>query len=81
MNIDDIMRNVDATPRAKMNQHNNDVGRQVAQQTLDRKCKCHGVSSSCSVRTCWNALPELGVIAEKSVENQRAPTAIYGCLD
>uniref|UniRef100_A0A915BGK9 Protein Wnt n=1 Tax=Parascaris univalens TaxID=6257 RepID=A0A915BGK9_PARUN len=50
-------------PRAKMNQHNNDVGRQVTQESLYRKCKCHGVSSSCNVRTCWNTLPDIVDVA------------------
>uniref|UniRef100_A0A914WIB1 Protein Wnt n=1 Tax=Plectus sambesii TaxID=2011161 RepID=A0A914WIB1_9BILA len=66
MSMEEFMRNSEEiTPRAKMNQHNNDVGREVTHQQLTRKCKCHGVSSSCSVRTCWNTLPELHVIAEK----------------
>ncbi|KHN86399.1 Protein Wnt-11b-2 [Toxocara canis] len=52
-------------PRAKMNQHNNDVGRQVTQESLYRKCKCHGVSSSCNVRTCWNTLPDIVDVALK----------------
>lgn len=66
MSMEDFMRNSgELTPRAKMNQHNNDVGRELTQQQLTRKCKCHGVSSSCSVRTCWNTLPDINVIAEK----------------
>ncbi|VDN51639.1 unnamed protein product [Dracunculus medinensis] len=55
-------------PKARMNQHNNDVGRQVTQESLFRKCKCHGVSSSCNVRTCWNTLPDLIEIAFKLKE-------------
>ena len=29
---------------------------QVVQQLVNRTCKCHGVSGSCSVRTCWHQL-------------------------
>jgi hypothetical protein len=47
-----------------MNQQNNIVGRQVVEQSMFRKCKCHGVSSSCDIKTCWNTLPSLQVIAD-----------------
>ena len=57
----------DLTPRAKMNQHNNNVGREIASQSLETKCKCHGVSSSCSLKTCWKVLPALSIIGEKLV--------------
>ncbi|KAI6191992.1 Protein Wnt [Aphelenchoides bicaudatus] len=65
--------NDDPTPqklgfKARINQENNDIGRQVTQNSQFRRCKCHGVSSSCDVKTCWNMLPPLQVIADKLKE-------------
>lgn len=31
--------------------------------SLEMKCKCHGVSGSCSIKTCWRGLQELREIA------------------
>uniref|UniRef100_A0A914H484 Protein Wnt n=1 Tax=Globodera rostochiensis TaxID=31243 RepID=A0A914H484_GLORO len=50
--------------KARMNEFNNEIGRQIAEQSLYKKCKCHGVSSSCDVKTCWYTLPPFEQIAE-----------------
>ncbi|TMS14458.1 Protein Wnt-11 [Larimichthys crocea] len=36
---------------------------QVLREALVMKCKCHGVSGSCSIRTCWRGLQDLREIA------------------
>ncbi|XP_045469815.1 protein Wnt-1 isoform X1 [Harmonia axyridis] len=52
------------TLREKMNLHNNEAGRWHVQQQMKKECKCHGMSGSCTVRTCWMKLPSFRVIGD-----------------
>lgn len=36
----------------------------MVEQSLSIQCKCHGVSGSCNIKTCWRALPPLREIGE-----------------
>nr|QVQ68765.1 wnt 11 [Doryteuthis pealeii] len=48
--------------KANMNRHNNRAGRMVVSQSLSVACKCHGVSGSCNIKTCWKSLPDFHII-------------------
>uniref|UniRef100_A0A673BBW4 Protein Wnt n=1 Tax=Sphaeramia orbicularis TaxID=375764 RepID=A0A673BBW4_9TELE len=39
-----------------MNQHNSEAGRQAIDKTMSTDCRCHGVSGSCAVKTCWRTM-------------------------
>ncbi|KAK3912646.1 Protein Wnt-11b-2 [Frankliniella fusca] len=47
---------------ALVNIHNNRAGRRAVESSEVTQCKCHGVSGSCNIKTCWRALPRLGDI-------------------
>uniref|UniRef100_A0A674CR17 Protein Wnt n=1 Tax=Salmo trutta TaxID=8032 RepID=A0A674CR17_SALTR len=47
-----------------MHCHNSEVGRKALSEALQVVCKCHNVSGSCSVRTCWRGLQDLKLVAK-----------------
>uniref|UniRef100_A0AAY4E8E1 Protein Wnt n=2 Tax=Denticeps clupeoides TaxID=299321 RepID=A0AAY4E8E1_9TELE len=44
--------------RAAVNLHNNEAGRLAVKSTMKRICRCHGMSESCSIQTCWMQLSD-----------------------
>uniref|UniRef100_F1KZ00 Protein Wnt n=2 Tax=Ascaris TaxID=6251 RepID=F1KZ00_ASCSU len=55
--------------RSLMNRWNNEVGRKLIKRHTRPKCKCHGVSGACNLKTCWMQLPTMrqmgGVLLNK----------------
>ncbi|XP_050419344.1 protein Wnt-1 isoform X2 [Patella vulgata] len=43
--------------RYMMNLHNNEAGRVHVSTGMKQECKCHGMSGSCTIKTCWMRLP------------------------
>ncbi|KAL3217002.1 hypothetical protein MRX96_032658 [Rhipicephalus microplus] len=43
--------------RATILSHNYEAGRQAVRLHLERVCRCHGMSGTCSLKTCWRKLP------------------------
>uniref|UniRef100_A0A8C4SXY7 Protein Wnt n=1 Tax=Erpetoichthys calabaricus TaxID=27687 RepID=A0A8C4SXY7_ERPCA len=50
--------------RTLMNLQNNEAGRKAVQKLADVACKCHGVSGSCSLKTCWLQLADFRKVGE-----------------
>nr|QEE82521.1 wingless [Urechis unicinctus] len=48
--------------RHMMNLHNNEAGRRHVRDEMGQECKCHGMSGSCSVKTCWMTLPHFTIV-------------------
>ncbi|ESO04669.1 hypothetical protein HELRODRAFT_79030, partial [Helobdella robusta] len=51
--------------RSLVHLHNNDVGRKTLHSLMTHKCRCHGVSGSCAVRSCWRSLPSFRQVGDQ----------------
>ncbi|XP_029472939.1 protein Wnt-16 isoform X2 [Rhinatrema bivittatum] len=70
-----ISRNMTGKDRdgvTTMNLHNNEAGRQAVARLMSVDCRCHGVSGSCAVKTCWRTMPafeKIGSFLKEKYEN------------
>ncbi|CAJ1072465.1 protein Wnt-9a [Xyrichtys novacula] len=60
--------------RARVDMHNTNVGMKVIKAGVETTCKCHGVSGSCTVQTCWRQLQPFHEIGKQL--KQRYETSI-----
>ncbi|XP_071945621.1 protein Wnt-4-like [Antedon mediterranea] len=67
--------------RYLMNIHNNDAGRRVIEENMRTECKCHGVSGSCEMKTCWRAMPTFRSVGEKLKEKFDGATEVVEVRD
>ncbi|KAM7539911.1 hypothetical protein Aperf_G00000024281 [Anoplocephala perfoliata] len=61
-------RNSLGLARKLMNLHNNRVGRLAVYRLATVACKCHGMSGSCSLRTCWTQLSPFPRVGQRLQE-------------
>ncbi|XP_024887768.1 protein Wnt-10a-like [Temnothorax curvispinosus] len=50
--------------QSTVNLHNNQAGRLALANNMQIRCKCHGMSGSCEVKTCWKIVPDFRVIGK-----------------
>jgi wingless-type MMTV integration site family protein 16 len=62
-----------------MNLLNNEAGRVAVASLMKNLCRCHGISGSCELKTCWRSLPpfqEVGARLKDRYENSVAISQI-----
>ncbi|XP_074645731.1 protein Wnt-5b-like [Tubulanus polymorphus] len=62
--------------RVLMNYHNNEAGRRAVYNYAKIACKCHGVSGSCSLKTCWQSLPSFREVGHRLKEKYDGATEV-----
>ncbi|XP_053673180.1 protein Wnt-2 [Anopheles nili] len=70
-------REIENDNRSLMNLHNNRAGRKIVKHLLRTECKCHGVSGSCAMKTCWKSLPSFHVIGNTMMKKYRKAKLVH----
>nr|ALS19765.1 wnt1 [Terebratalia transversa] len=63
--------------RYMMNRHNNNAGRNHVLNGMRQECKCHGMSGSCTLKTCWMRLPQFRTVGNLLKERFDGASRIY----
>ena len=49
---------------------------QVLRSMMQRRCKCHGLSGSCTVQICWRVLPQFRQVSDALFDRFQSATRV-----
>ncbi|TSK62566.1 Protein Wnt-6 [Bagarius yarrelli] len=67
--------------RSLVDLHNNEAGRLAVKTNMRTECKCHGLSGSCTLRSCWRKLPLFRQVGNHLMQSFRMAVRVMGGND
>uniref|UniRef100_A0A8C6UZG8 Protein Wnt n=1 Tax=Neogobius melanostomus TaxID=47308 RepID=A0A8C6UZG8_9GOBI len=67
--------------RTLIDLHNNEAGRLAVRLYMRTECKCHGLSGSCTLRTCWKKMPHFREVGDRLLERFNGASKVMGGND
>ncbi|KAG6930233.1 wingless-type MMTV integration site family, member 6, partial [Chelydra serpentina] len=67
--------------RTLIDLHNNEAGRLAVRSHMRTECKCHGLSGSCSLHTCWKKMPPFREVGARLLERFNGAFKVMGAND
>ncbi|XP_070569794.1 protein Wnt-6-like [Ptychodera flava] len=61
-----------------VNLHNNEAGRLAIKDNMRMECKCHGLSGSCTVKTCWKKMPVFRDVGDRLKDKFKGAAKVIG---
>ncbi|XP_078390788.1 protein Wnt-6-like isoform X1 [Cetorhinus maximus] len=58
--------------------HNNEAGRLMVKNYMRTECKCHGLSGSCAVKTCWRKMPHFREVGDRLLDRFNGAFKVMG---
>uniref|UniRef100_A0A4W4GVS6 Protein Wnt n=1 Tax=Electrophorus electricus TaxID=8005 RepID=A0A4W4GVS6_ELEEL len=67
--------------RTLIDLHNQEAGRLAVKAHIWTECKCHGLSGSCTLRSCWNKMPLFRHVGDHLMHGFHAAVRVMGSND
>ncbi|XP_076158790.1 protein Wnt-6-like [Alosa pseudoharengus] len=67
--------------RTLIDLHNNEAGRLAVSSFMRVECKCHGLSGSCTLRSCWRKIPLFRQTGDWLLERFKTAVQVMGSND
>ncbi|XP_043096957.1 protein Wnt-6 isoform X2 [Puntigrus tetrazona] len=67
--------------RTLIDLHNNEAGRQAVRIQMRTECKCHGLSGSCTLRSCWRKIPLFRQVGDCLMQSFHEAVRVMGGND
>ncbi|XP_023695722.1 protein Wnt-6-like isoform X2 [Paramormyrops kingsleyae] len=79
--MDTKRRKTKSDVRTLIDLHNYEAGRLAVRNHMWTECKCHGLSSSCSLKTCWRKMPHFREVGDRLLQRYNSAFRVMGSND